>query len=52
MAQGWTTSGEPSGRLQTARTSCSNWLVTQARSLHQAKYGDGGADLRPDGWRP
>jgi predicted flap endonuclease-1-like 5' DNA nuclease len=26
--------------------------VTQARSLHQAKYGDGGADLRPDGRRP
>jgi predicted flap endonuclease-1-like 5' DNA nuclease len=26
--------------------------VTQARSLHQAKYGDGAASLRPDGRRP
>jgi len=26
--------------------------VTQARSLHQAKYGDGAAGLRPDGRRP
>ncbi len=26
--------------------------VTQARSLHQAKYGDGDAGLRPDGRRP
>ncbi len=26
--------------------------VTQARSLHQAKYGDGAADLRPDARRP
>ena len=28
-----TTSTAPRGRLHTARTSCSNWLVTQARSL-------------------
>jgi predicted flap endonuclease-1-like 5' DNA nuclease len=26
--------------------------VTQARSLHQATYGDGAASLRPDGRRP
>jgi hypothetical protein len=26
--------------------------VTQARSLHQAKYGDGATGLRPDGRRP
>jgi predicted flap endonuclease-1-like 5' DNA nuclease len=26
--------------------------VTQARSLHQAKYGDGVVDLRPDARRP
>jgi predicted flap endonuclease-1-like 5' DNA nuclease len=26
--------------------------VTQARALHQAKYGDGAAGLRPDGRRP
>jgi predicted flap endonuclease-1-like 5' DNA nuclease len=26
--------------------------VTQARSLHQATYGDGTSDLRPDGRRP
>ena len=33
IAAGVIISVEPSGRLQVARTSCSNWLVTHPRSL-------------------